>query len=279
MKVGSPVASNGLSQLQRREQDHHAQNAFSAVLTEAGRKGYASAEAPDAQQPLTESITTSWDTWFTGELSGRYQRVAKPDELKQTFGEILVRAHEEGGYIDPKGFLQQLSRDELAAVQNVQGLASGINVGALTEEGALNLLLPPAAQVDLNHDGLTRNGAAYGGRFPDSNTPTAVVTAWEEATEGMDTGELLMAQFQMISPTILANMVFDENGTFSHRNEPGDPDFKNPMAADNFSYVGVTKDRLTHLEYMKNEISAEQYERQSSFWSKFQKLLIEKGAQ
>lgn len=274
MKVDTPTAGISLPQLQKREQDHNVQNTFSAVLAEAGRKGYASAEPLDDEQPLTESIVTSWNSWLSGELNGRYQQATNQDELKQTFGEILVRAHEEGGYVDPKSFLNNLSHDELAVVQRVQSLATGIRVDSLTEEGAVNLLLPPAAQVDLNRDGLTRTGVAYGGRFPDSNTPLGVTRAWEEATEGMDFGELAVAQLQMISPAIMANIKLDDQGAFLHRYEPGDPEYKNPMAAENYSYLGVTQDRLSYLESMKQRMSAEKYEQQTSFWSKFRDSLI-----
>lgn len=278
MQIDSINSSSLLTQPQKRENDHHIQNIFSAMLTEAGRKGYASAQPLENQQPSTEEIQSSWDSWFTGELGGRYTQVKNPDELKHAYGEVLVRAHNEGGYVDPKGFLQNLSRDELGVVQKVQALASGINVESLTEEGALNLLLPPAAQVDLNHDGLTRNGAAYGLRFPDSNTPAAVVSAWEESTEGMSFRELAFAELQVMLPKLVANIVVDENGAFLHRYEPGDAGFKNPMAASDYSYLAATRDQLESLEFMKNKLPAEQYESQKSFWSKFQQSLIENGA-
>ncbi|WP_145178915.1 hypothetical protein [Gimesia aquarii] len=278
MNIDSINSSSLLTQSQKREQDHQIQNLFSALLTEAGRKGYASAEPVDNQQTLTKNIQKTWDSWFTGELGGRYTQVQNPDELKHTYGEILVRAHNEGGYVDPKGFLQSLSHDELAVIQKVQALASGIKVESLTEEGALNLLLPPAAQVDLNQDGLTRSGLAYGMKFPDSNTPAAVVNAWEDATEDMSFRELAFAQLQVMLPKLTSNIVLDENGSFLHRYEPGDAGFKNPMAASDYSYIAAAKDQLAALEYMKNELPAEQYERQKSFWSKFQQSLIENGA-
>ncbi|WP_339730550.1 hypothetical protein [uncultured Gimesia sp.] len=284
MKIDSLGSSSLLTQSQqKREQEHDVQNIFSAMLAQAGRQGYASAEAPDQvsddQQSLTEGLQRTWDSWFTGELNGRYSQVSNSKELKQSFGEIIVRAHEEGGYVDPQSFLQNLSQDELAVIQKVQSLASPIQVGSLTEEGALNLLLPPAAQVDLNHDGITRSGVAKGLRFPSSNTPAAVVKAWEETTEGMSFGEKAVAELQMMLPLLTANLVVDDNGKFVRQYEPGDPEFRNPLAASDYSYVTVTKNRLDALEFMKNEIPPDRYENQKSFWNKFQQSLIDHGAE
>lgn len=277
MKIDSLNSSSLLPQSQKRERDHQVQNVFSAMLATAGRQGYASAQPLENQQPLTENIQSSWDSWFTGDLGGRYAQVNNPDELKHSYGEILVRAHEEGGYVDAKGFLERLSRDELATIQKVQGLADEIRVGSLSEEGALNLLLPPAAQVDLNRDGFTRSGLAYGGRFPDSTTPLQVVKAWEETTAGMSPSELAMAEMQMMLPNLTANFVLDENGAFLHRYEPGDAGYKSPTTAANYSFVSATKDQLASLEFMKNEIPRTQYERQKAFWEKFQQSLIDNG--
>lgn len=278
MRIESTDASIPTTLTQRRERDHRIQDTFSAVLAAAGREGYASAQAPADQQPLTDSIQTSWDSWFTGELSGRYEQAANPDAMKHAYGDILVRAHQEGAYANPKDFLSGLSRDDLAVVQHVQWLAEEIDVESLTVEGAVNLLLPPAAQVDLNHDGLTRSGAAFGIKFPDSRTPAAVVTAWEEATAGMDFGELAVAQLQIKLPLLTANMQLDENGSVVNVYEPGDPEWTNPMDAEEFSYVQLAKDRVSYTEFMKNKMSPEQYERQKLFWTNFQELLGQNNA-
>ncbi|QDV51837.1 hypothetical protein Enr17x_38960 [Gimesia fumaroli] len=284
MQIDSLGSSGLLTQSQqKRQQEHEVQNVFSAMLAQVGRQGYVSAEAPEqvleGEQSLTKGLQRTWDSWFTGELKGRYAQASSPEELKQSFGEIIVRAHEEGGYVDPKGFLQKLSQEELAVVQKVQSLASPIRVSALTEEGALNLLLPPATQVDLNNDGITQSGVANGIRFPSSNTPAAVVKAWEETTEGMSFAEKAMAEFQMMLPLITANLEVDENGKFVRQYEPGDPEYRNPMAEAGYSYVAATKDRLDSLEFRKHEIPADRYERQKSFWEKFQQSLIQNGAE
>ncbi len=163
-------------------------------------------------------------------------------------------------------------------VQHVHALADGIQVDSLSEEGAVNLLVPPAAQIDLNHDGLTRSGAAYGLRFPDSTTPPEVAQAWEEATVGMSWGDMAVYQLQMKSPLLTANIVCDENGHFLRCREPGDPDFINPMASGNYSYLQATRDRLDYLEAFSDRMPLEQYEGDKAFWTIFQERLNENGA-
>lgn len=278
MNVESTSASSLMQLTKRQEQAHNVQNVFSDVLEAAGRRGYASAQDVEGTQPLEESIQTSWSDWFDVARTGRYETAENLDQLKQGFGEILSRAHSEGGYVQPKEFLNSLTKDELQVVQNIHWLAEPIQVDSLSSEGALNLLLPPAAQVDINHDGLTQSGAAYGIRFPDSNTPTDVTASWEEATAGMSMGDRMMYEFRMVAPILLANIHFDENGAYSHHTEPGDPDFVNPFAKPGYSYVQATQDQLDHLNFVKNWITPEQYDTQTDFWSRFQNLLTEKGA-
>ena len=61
-----------------------------------------------------------------------------------------------------------------------------------------------------------RRGVAYGMRFPDSNTPTEVVAAWEEATADLSPSERMIYELQMVTPIITANIHLDENGAYSH---------------------------------------------------------------
>lgn len=84
-----------------------------------------------------------------------------------------------------KQFLAALTVQDLALLQQASGLAQGINVSALSEEGAANLLLERDSRVDLNNDGLVEVGAAKIIAFPPVNAPQAAKDAWETATAGM----------------------------------------------------------------------------------------------
>ena len=264
-----------------RQQDRRVQDVFSAVLATVGRQGYASASPLENDVPLGDSIKSAWSDWFHSEIPGRYatESAADRQRLEQGYEAILARAYSEGGYAHPQDFLRGLSRDELKVVQNVQHLAAPIQIDPLSEEGALNLLLPPAAQVDLNNDGVTQTGVGSGLRFPSSNTPPDVVAAWEQATAGLSPGDRMMYELQMVLPVLLANIHADEHGAFSYRVEPGDPRFVNPMADPAYSYVEAAQAQLDHLKFALSQgtLSPAEYERRTGFWSSFQQALAADG--
>ncbi len=261
MRIDSQNAGISTLQQQRREQDKNVQHVFSEVLAVVGREGYQSATQVDSdptaidsvdEQSLNDKIRHSWDGWYSTEALGRYRSAENREATGTEFGDLLVRANTEGGYADPKGFLSKLSSEELDAVRRIHWLADSIGVDSLSEEGALNLLIPPAAQVDLNRDGITQSGAANGIRFPDSTTPAGVAQAWEKATDGMAWRDQALYELQMKLPVLLANMSLGHDGSLAYQRQPGDPDFENPMAASDYSYIQAAQDRLDYLEYFKN---------------------------
>jgi hypothetical protein len=282
MRIESPRASISTLQQQRREQDEHVQGVFSKVLGAVDRDGYRSAaqvnsgpETVSGQRDLDDKIQHSWDDWYRTESLGRYRSAENRDAMGSEFGDLLVRAHQAGGYADPKGFLNTLSSEQLDVVRRVHWLADSINVNSLSEEGALNLLIPPAAQVDLNGDGITQSGLANGIRFPDSTTPTAVAQAWYEATDGMDWGERAIHELQMKLPVLLANLSFNEDGSLAHARQVGDADWQNPMADPNYSFVQAAQDWLEYLDYFKSQIDPARYQADTAFWKDFQNRLAE----
>ncbi len=269
--------------LTKREQelarDHQVQSVFSQVLAEVGRQGYQSAAPADSEVPLGEQISSAWSDWFDFALTSSHRAAEAPQELKESFGNILQQAYHDGGYADPKAFLKSLSEDQLETVRQVHWLADEIDVDGLSEEGALNLLIPRSAQVDLNQDGLTQSGAAYGIQFPDSNTPKPVVQAWEEATQDMEWRDRAFYGLQMRLPGMMANYFFDENGGYLSHFEPGDPEYRNPMAAEDYSYVDSVQTHLDYLETFKNQLDPEKFQRDTAFFQKLKDALIDAGAQ
>ncbi|QDS96148.1 hypothetical protein FF011L_49560 [Roseimaritima multifibrata] len=264
-------------QQRQRAADQSLQDVFSQVLAESGHAGYRTSQPVDPDVATDQQVQTAWDDWFSVTMQGSYRTLESPQDLKQKYGEVLNQAYREGAYLDPKSFLARLSSDDLQVVQDIQRLGDPIDVQGLSDEGALNLLIPRAAQVDLNGDGLTQSGKGYGIRFPDSRTPQPVADAWYETTDGMSWGEQAHYQLQMKMPLLTANFVFDESGAYSHHYEPGDPEFRNPMEEDGFSYFGITEDMLGYLDAFKNQIDPEQYQRDTTFWSKLQANLAENG--
>lgn len=254
------------------------QNLFNEILTSAGRPGYASAEAYESDNSIEDDIQQDWNDWFAVANTGNYPDEVNAQSLPGDFGNLLVRTYNEGGYVDPQGFLKNLTEDELATVQHVNRLAKPIDVDELTPEAALNLLIPRPAQIDLNYDGLTQVGEAYMIRFPDSRTPEAVVNAWNETTADMDPMEKSFYELQMKLPTLLANIQVDDQGRYVSHTEPGDPNWVNPQADSNYSYTRLTEQMLEYLDYFQYQIPKDQYEQQRSFYSAFQQNLQEHGA-
>lgn len=282
----SPFQALGKRGLAKSAEDN-LQDVFSTVLAEVGREGYKSADAPSPDGLSPQEITASWEQWFDGVASSRYQfefNAANPsvrkdktaEDLKQDFGKILHDAYSSGGYATPSAYLSKLSSVELQTIQQVQHLAEPIDIGQLSEEASLNLLLPPDAQVDANHDGLAAVGAAYSLRFPDSNTPKDVKLAWEKATDGLSEGDRLTYELQMTFPLIAANIHTDGDGNYLSSSNPGDPDWVNPMASQSFSYKDNANSWLEYLDLFRNQMPPEQYARDKTFWETFRDELSDK---
>ena len=171
-----------------------------------------------------------------------------------------------------------MSQDELNTVQQVFLLAAPIAVDSLSEEGALNLLIPPPAQVDANRDGLTQIGAGTTLRFPDSETPASVVAAWEDATAGMDSREKLTYVFRLKVPTFFPRPPADGSRNDGAVYPPGPPSIVDPTRQPKFSYGDLTQRALEALELFKYQTPPEQYASQKEFWTKFRDSLRAHGA-
>ncbi|MCC9604638.1 hypothetical protein LOC68_27025 [Blastopirellula sp. JC732] len=278
MQIDATSAAGATTAAKPASANEQLQSLFSEILEQTGRTGYASADDYSSDLTLAEDVRSSWENWFSPAKAASYAADYDPAQLKQDYGDLLVRALSEGGYEDPQNFLKSLSQSELATIQHVQRLADPIRVDGLNEEGALNLLIPPPAQVDLNFDGLTQTGLGLGIRFPDSRTPKNVADAWEEATADLSPQEKMHRELQMKLPVLFANMVIDDQGSFVRQREPGDVDWVNPMASGDYSYVDYTQQNLDYLQAYRYQMSPEQYEQGMQFWSTFQQLLKVQGA-
>lgn len=283
---------NGLMQ-----QVHQLQDTFTAVLAQFGREGFASAspsvrhsaEPGKEDASMEDDIASSWGQWFdrrgaiaykdvtAGEAGGASSERNAPADLKREYGQILLDAYRNGGYATPRTFLQSLGKEQLTTIQTIHRLANPVEVSQLDDEGATNLLLPPAAQVDFDHDGLTQVGAARTIRFPDSSTPADVRDAWEQATADLSPKQKMLYEFQMKLPTLTANIRMDASGAV-RTIHPGEPEWVNPMASPSFSYREAINQRLDYLDTFKNQMPLDQYSRDHSFWTTFAGLLEQKSS-
>jgi len=273
---------------QPRSADRQIQDVFSAVLAEVGKQGYASAQMDAESTPTVEAVATSWEQWFDEFSSTRYSFVSGSDspsvranktqnDLRIDYQQILIDAYQQGGYANPNSYLKTLSQDALATIQQVHHLADPISTESLSSEAALNLLLPPDAQVDENRDGLTAVGAAYTYRFPDSNTPASVRLAWEAATKDLPEQDRMIHVMQMGMNLFTANLHFDSDGRFIRSSQPGDADWVNPQKMSGFSYRGMASGWLDYLNRFSAQIPPEQLQRDLRFWSAFREQLASFG--
>jgi len=157
-----------------------------------------------------------WLARYDVGIKARAEGIASDaDTLKAEFVTVLEKAADEGGFSDPKAFLKSLTADEREILQITQGLADPITereIDGLSDEGALNLLLPPGAQRDWNGDAIYTVGRANGFRFPTDGTPADVKSAWEEATAGLSEKDLMLAEGLMMANLISANSKQDAAG-------------------------------------------------------------------
>lgn len=102
-----------------------------------------------------------------------------------------------------KQVLSEMSADELKLLQRATSLAKPIQAGALSNEGATNLLAQPdkTGMVDLNNDGIVEVGVSRMVTFPPVNAPEPVHQAWQVATNNMSEVDKATLQFHMHSAT------------------------------------------------------------------------------
>jgi len=194
------------------------------------------------------------------------------EETTAKFKDILARAETANAQQDPKAFLSSLPATDMEVLRQVHSLADPINVSALNNEGAANLLVQPGSAQDLDNNGLTAIGAANIITFPPQNAPESFKAAWNSATEGMSFADI---PTQMIFAVGLANMRYDASTGRTTSIEPGDPNWRNPYADPNYDYRDAVGKVISGLEfqYAQKMISQTQYEHDMNFYSRLSQAL------
>lgn len=284
------AADAGRGQLleQREAANEQLQNVFTAVLQASGRSGYTSAQPLAAGSDLPQQIGDSWHEWFNQFSTTRYtfqpsgespsvQPGKSATQVRDDYQAILLDAYAHGGYANPEQYVKSLPPDQLKTIQQVHHLAAAIDPTSLSTEASLNLLLPPGAQVDADHNGLVAIGAGSMLQFPNSDTPTTVRDAWVAAIADVPEQDRLTYQMQMMMPVVLANLKVDDSGQFVRSVQPGEADWTNPMNSAEFSYEKTASDWLDYLDRFKNQMSSQRYSSDKSFWTKFRDQLVGPG--
>lgn len=173
------------------------------------------------------------------------------------FASILNQAYDTVPEGSAREFLLTLSVEELHVVQVQHALADPISPGRLSEEGALNLLLPHGFAVDPNHDGLLETGVSKGLTFPPLDAPQSVRDAWLAVTKELSEMDIATHQLSLWGSL---------QGQSLPTTEPS-------------SYTTVAQQYLDMLESFRGFLAPEQYERDQPFYSSFLNELVDRSAE
>ncbi|WP_079437010.1 hypothetical protein [Zoogloea sp. LCSB751] len=183
-------------------------------------------------------------------------------DSQAVYAGVLNKAYGSGAMGNARQFLGSLSAEELEAVRRNHCLAEPINVAAISEEGARNLLLPEGFSVDLNGDGFEEVGAALTAHFPPDDAPAAVREAWFQATAAMPDGDAMT--YGLMMHDAVYGLRIDGHNTPS------------PYKADDMdSYRQIVSNFLAALEAQRGFISSEQYARDKDFFTRLGALLAQ----
>jgi len=125
-------------------------------------------------------------------MADSFYEVREP--FKENFEKIYEEAQSQNVTVsNAKEFLNSLSKDELSTLQNYTRLVNDIDVDALSDEGAYNLLLHHYEKYDFNNDGIIENGIAKTQNLIPQSLDNTTKQALVETLNSMDSREGLMA--------------------------------------------------------------------------------------
>ncbi len=158
-----------------------------------------------------------------------------------------------------KSFLSGLSSDELTTLQKYDGLADAVNVGALSSEGAYNLLMHDSEKYDFNGDGVVQDGAANMAPIIPAGMDNSVKQAYITSLNSLSDGDRLMAMTLSFDMGRLTSQI---NGT--------------PYTPQKIDYDYLSKRVNDILHPQPQAYSSEEVKRSiSAFWDKFQTEFME----
>ena len=112
-----------------------------------------------------------------------------------------------------KAFLNTLSTDQLSTLQHYTGLADEINVDALSDEGAYNLLMHDYEKYDFNNDGLLQDGISNKASIIPTNMSSSMKQSYVDALNSLDESQRFDAMtVTTLNYATLALQNADENG-------------------------------------------------------------------
>ncbi len=192
---------------------------------------------------------------------------------RSNYEALLARFHGNPGHrSDPIGFLETLSPEGINLLRRAQSLGDGtpIDLTTMSTEEAINFIVPHSGKVDLNNDGMIGGpGGSLTFTFPPPNAPQSVKDAWDAATVAMSEGDKMLLSGQFMSLNFLANFQRASDGSYTVT-EPGDSGWRNPFAAEGFSYGDAVDDLLANNEASRPSNTAEAHRRMKGLLEQLQ---------
>lgn len=128
------------------------------------------------------------------------------EPYKQEFQKIYNDAKDKGINIsNAKEYLESLSKEELSTLQNYTRLANEIDVDALSNEGAYNLLLDHYEKYDFNNDGFVEDGIGKGMPLIPSHFSNTEKKALVDTFNSMDPSNMLSMATLLMPPMKFVN--------------------------------------------------------------------------
>ena len=143
-----------------------------------------------------------------------------------------------------------------------------MRVSIMSQEEALNFILPQSESVDLNNDGYAgRGNGKFEFIFPPPNAPDKVKEAWYAATDHMSDKDKNLIKVHFLIGQLDANTNW--NGDSQPKGpEPGDPDWKNIFDDNDFSYLDMIRTILGKAKDAEDDVDIGSAESVMLAWTK-----------
>jgi|GEM_PF-2682162 len=177
----------------------------------------------------------------------------------------ILEARQQASHLTNKPFLNTLTAQQMMDLMAYHGFTYPVQVDALSEEGAANLLTAPEFQRDINGDGLVEVGAAKRFVFPASDAPPEVLEAWAELTPEEQFSIKTKAFAKWFIQNRIAYLAGDEESYTSIFNGP------------NTDYLKLVDELLLLIQQQQKHWTFEEYQEQWEPLIKFKQALQRSG--
>jgi hypothetical protein len=157
------------------------------------KKGY------EPRRPLIDAMTSfhAWKKAYYTSPQATVERIIAIEAHSKAYEVILYKAFEQKGIVRPRRLLQCLEPRLLKSLCVIQDLPAGFDWQALSDDGAMRLILPRSATwKTMPTPSLGRHAetASENHAFPPRNAPEEIHRIWRDVTHHMGLADRLLLQ-------------------------------------------------------------------------------------